>query len=467
MSDEQSMMTRTSRPLEEAQYNSKQITKSVIGLSWPVLLDMTLASLFGMVDMIIVGQYNGGATTSAANVAAIGFTNTPMFFSLTMVQAIGVGATALIARAYGAKQHHRLAHILQHAIAMGISIALPLAALGILFQRPIMIFLGAQDDALFAGHYYYKFIMVGFIFNSLNSMVASAVRGVGETKVPMRINIVANLTNIIFDILLVNGWGILPEWGIIGAGIATLMSNLVSSMSILWYVSSGKSVIKLRQTSFTFQFDTFKSIIQLGLPSAGEQFFLRVGLMLYTKTVASLGTLTVAAHQIALNVLSLSFTPGMALGMAASALIGQSLGALQPKLADLYGKKATQFALIIGISAGIFFYVVRFHAGLIYSSDAEVVRLVAIPLTWMSITVPFQMTQLTQAGALRGAGDTVFPMISTSISIFSRVAISYVLVTMLGFGLNGAWQANLVDQLIRSLLITVRYRRGKWQLIKL
>ena len=212
---------------------------------------------------------------------------------------------------------------------------------------------------------------------------------------------------------------------------------------------------------------TFAAIFRFGIPSAGEQVLLRSSLILYTKIVASLGTVVMAAHQIALNILSFSITPGMALGIAASTLVGQSLGARDVALADAYGRKTARFGLYFGLAMSAVFFLGRDVLGQIYTQQADVVSLVAIPLVCMAILTPFQLVQLVQVGALRGVGDTLFPMLSTGFSVFCiRVCLSYILVNYANLGLAGAWIAVIGDQTIRSFLITWRYRQGKWKTIQ-
>ncbi|WP_164470881.1 MATE family efflux transporter [Vaginisenegalia massiliensis] len=445
------------------------ISRQVMHIAWPILVEVTFASLFGMINLIMVGKYEGGSFPSAAYVAAIGMINIPFFFILAFVQSVGVGGTTLLARAFGAQELDRLDPILKHVVLMGLVLVVPLIVFVLSFQLPIMRFLGAQNDAIQASMIYYRLVMVGLFFISLTSMVSAAIRGVGETKAPMRFNLLANGLNIIIGFCLIRGRFFFPELGIVGAGIATLVANIIACGLMFWYVASGKSVIQVNWFKpFKFRLSLAKQILAIGLPSAGEQMILRTGLLLYTQIVASMGTVIMAAHQIALNILSFSFTPGMALGIAASALVGQSLGAGKADMADKFGRRSSFFALLIGLMMGAFFYLLRHEIGYWYNSDPAVIRAVSIPLSLMAITAPFQLPQLTEAGALRGAGDTIFPMISTGFSVIAvRVALSYLFVYYLGWGLWGAWLAVFCDQVVRSMMITIRYQRGKWKTIEI
>ena len=450
------------------QSQDRQISRQVLNLSWPILLEVTFTSLFGMVNMVVLGQYAGGLYPVDVNVSAVGLSNQPFFFILAVVQALGVGGTTLIARAYGARELHRLGRILKHNLMLGLALSTFFVASVLIFQKVMMDFLGADALTQEAGLIYYRLVMIGLWFNCLAALLSSSIRGVGETQIPMRINVIANAINVTLAFSLVNGYFGLPELGITGAGIATLVANVCSGLGLLFYISSGRSAIQVDWfKDWKLEASTFAAIFRFGIPSAGEQVLLRSSLILYTKIVASLGTVVMAAHQIALNILSFSITPGMALGIAASTLVGQSLGARDVVLADAYGRKTARFGLYFGLAMSAVFFLGRDVLGQIYTQQADVVSLVAIPLVCMAILTPFQLVQLVQVGALRGVGDTLFPMLSTGFSVFCiRVCLSYILVNYANWGLAGAWIAVIGDQTIRSFLITWRYRQGKWKTIQ-
>ena len=163
-------------------YKKDPIRKDVIKIAWPVLIELLLGSLFGMIDMMMLGRIKNQAV-AAASVAAVGMTNQPLFIGLSLVQALNVGGTAMIARYYGAKQNERIEIVLKHVMLLSMTmLTIPLSILGLTFTQQIMSLMGAQPDALQVGSNYFKVIMIGFIFQSLNMSVSAALRGIGETK---------------------------------------------------------------------------------------------------------------------------------------------------------------------------------------------------------------------------------------------------------------------------------------------
>ena len=177
----------------------------VINIAWPILVELLLGSLFGMIDMMMLGRISDNSL-AAASVAAVGITNQPLFIGLSLVQALNVGGTAMVARYLGAEENEKIETTLKHVLLLSmLMLAIPLSILGIIYTDSIMKFMGAQTDALEAGRTYFKIIMFGFMFQSLNMSISAALRGVGETKVPMKINLKVNFLNVIGNALLIYG----------------------------------------------------------------------------------------------------------------------------------------------------------------------------------------------------------------------------------------------------------------------
>lgn len=447
----------------------KPVRVDVINIAWPVLVELLLGSLFGMIDMMMLGRISD-KPLAAASIAVVGLTNQPLFIGISLVQALNVGGTAMVARYFGSGQKDRIENTLKHVMLLCLfMLAIPLAILGIIYTDNILIFMGAEADALEAGRAYFKIVMVGFIFQSLTMSMSAALRGIGETKTPMKINLRANALNVVGNALLIYGLFGFPKLGVTGAGISTAISNLIASVFLFRYVLKGKSVVKFSfKNRFKFDKDIIHNLIKIGLPASLEQLVLRTGVMLFVKIVAGLGTVIYASHQIALNILSLSYQPSQAFGIAASSLVGRSLGASELSKAEDYAKETRKIGSMIStLMAGIFFF---FGPQLValYSNDPAIIENSSIALKIIALVQPFQSSQFILAGGLRGAGDTFWPLVGTfsGVLIF-RVGLAYVLVNTFNLGLAGAWMAVFVDQLVRWLFVYARFRTGKWKYTKL
>lgn len=445
------------------------IRADVLRIAWPVLVELLLGSLFGMIDMMMLGRISDNAI-AAASVAAVGITNQPLFIGLSLVQALNVGGTAMIARYFGANKNDRMETVLKHVMLLSmLLLILPISILGLIFTDSIMTFMGAQADALQIGRSYFKIIMMGFIFQSLNMSISAALRGIGETKTPMRINLKCNFLNVIGNAVLIYGLLGFPRLGVTGAGISTALSNVIASILSFSYIIKGKSIIKFNiNKPFKFDKNITYNLIKVGVPASLEQLVLRTGILAFTKIVAGLGTVIYAAHQIALNILGLSFQPGQAFGIAASSLVGRSLGAKKPERAEEYARETRRIGSMISTFMAVVFFFFGSLLARLYSNDPVIIKNTSAALKVIALVQPFQSSQFILAGALRGAGDTFWPLVATSIGVLLiRVVLAYNFVIIMGYGLIGAWMAVFVDQLVRWTFIYIRFNTGKWKHVKI
>ncbi len=443
------------------------VRRDVIIIAWPVLAELLLGSLFGMIDMMMLGRINDPAI-AAASVAAVGITNQPVFIGLSLIQALSVGGTAMVARYLGAKQQERVEETVKHIIILNqLLLALPLSLLAIIFTEPIMTFVGAKADTLAIGTSYFRIIMVGFIFQGFTFALSAALRGAGDTKLPMKVNLRVNFLNVLGNAILIYGLFGFPKLGVTGAAISTAVSHVLASIILFRYILNGKSIIKINlKHAFRFNKDIIYNLIKIGVPASLEQMALRIGIFFFVKVVADLGTVTFAAHQICLSILGLSFQPGQAFGIAASSLVGRSLGAQEPNKAQEYARETRKIGSIISSFMAFIFFVFGPQIVGLYTKSPGIIRSASMALKIIALVQPFQSSQFILAGGLRGAGDTVFPLFSTFIGVLGiRVVLSYILVTIMGYGLVGAWMAVFADQLVRWVLVYFRFQSGKWKYV--
>jgi Na+-driven multidrug efflux pump len=170
-----------------------KISKEVIYIAWPVLLELLLGSLFSMLDMMMLGKLP--KAEAAASVASVGVTNQPLFLGLAVLQALNVGGTAMVARYIGQKKIDKVGSTVKHIILINMFIVLPIVIWAQINARSIMSFMGAERQTIDIGINYFRVIMYGLIFQGFNSSLFAVLRGVGDTKVPMKINIKVNSVN--------------------------------------------------------------------------------------------------------------------------------------------------------------------------------------------------------------------------------------------------------------------------------
>lgn len=441
----------------------KLLRKNVITIAWPAVTELILGSLFGAIDMIMVG------TLGAAAITSIGLTNQPIFLIMAVFQALNIGGTAVVARGIGAKNYHEANEATRHLFIITAILSIIVVTPAILYVASIYKFMGADNEVINIGLAYFKIALIGIIFQNLSLAISAVLRGTGDTKTPMTINVISNIVNVLMNYILIFGRFGLPAMGVTGAGVATLTSRIISFVWLTIIICIGRNKIKLSfREMINWNQKVVTRLVKIGVPSAMEQLVLRTGNLIFVKVVAGLGTVIYAAHQVSLSILSISFTSGMAFGMAASTLVGQSLGADKGTLAEEYGKEVRFLGSVVSTSiAGIFFIFSRQIVAL-FSSDPEVIKNASMVLKMIAVIQPFQSSQLILAGALRGAGDTKWPLYSTIAGIWGiRISLAYLFVFFFKLGLIGAWLGICIDQVIRYGILYWRFRKGKWKYIKI
>lgn len=437
--------------------------REMIRITWPAFIELVMSTLFGMVDMVMVGRLGPAAIT------AVGLTNQPFMLLLAIFAAVNIGGTALVAWSVGANNLNKGKAVTRQIIMINLLLGLLISILGFTAADLIVRFMGAGPDTLEMARVYFQIVASGLIFQALMMGITACLRGAGQTRIPMAYNVGSNLLNVFGNYVLIYGKFGFPRWGVAGAAVSTTMARLIACLAALYFVYlSRRSELRISiKDNYRFDWEIIKRIFAIGLPSAMEQFVLQSGLMLFAKIVSGLGTAGFAAHQIGLNISGLSFSPSQAFGVAATTLVGQSLGAGDTEKAERYARLIRKVAMVTACTMGMNFILFSHPLARLYTSDLVVAGMAGTVLKILALAQPGQSTQLTLAGALRGAGDTMYPLYASIIGIWVfRVGATFLFVNVFGWGLIGAWIALVTDQYIRSVVIYLRFRSGKWKHIK-
>lgn len=431
----------------------------------PAIIESFFVAFAGLVDSFMVSSLGANA------VAAVGLTAQPKFVGLAVFIAISVSLSALVARRYGQNERKNANSILITALALVVALAVGLSVLFVALAPQIMTLCGSTSETHDSAVTYYRIIMGGMIFNCIQMSVNSAQRGAGNTRVTMVTNITSNTLNIIFNFLLINGHCGFPALGIKGAALATVLGTVVASiMSIISIMKPDFfiSIPYIIKEKIRPSVIALKDIVKVGYSVFFEQLLMRAGFVMTAIMAAKQGNAAMAAHQVGMNIMSLSFAFGDGLQAAAVALIGRSLGEKKPDKAKEYGGSCQMIGGVISIClAVIYFFGARLLMGLFFE-EAEIVEIGVGIMRIIIITVLFQIRQVVYMGCLRGAGDTFYTAVASMISVtLIRTAVSYLFGYTFGLGINGIWLGVLGDQMSRYIFATVRFKKGKWTEIKI
>jgi putative MATE family efflux protein len=439
-----------------------EIRRSVLGLAWPSILENLLQSILGLVTILMVGRLGAAAVAAVGSSMQLQIVFISAFFSLSM------GATVLAAHAFGAGRTDTADLIAKQALLAGVTLSLIFTVLVMLFATQMIALLGADQEVIADGARFMRWSAVSFVFMAVMFILGGVLRGVGDTRTPMLITVGINIINVIIAPALIFGLAGLPRLEIDGAALAMVISRATGGLVMAALLLRGwRGVSIAGRHDWVPNAIYLKRLADIGLPSMAESLLRSGGQILYIVIVFMLGTAVTAAFQIAQNAMFLSMFPGFGFAMAATALVGQSLGARNVPRARAVTGTATRACLVWMSIMGVIFFVFAtpiMELGAANDPDhAEIVRVGAQSLMVIAFAQPFQAVGFVLAGALRGAGDTRWPMYSTAIAMWVvRLPLAYLFAITLDLGLPGVFIAMTLDTFILMSMNLWRYRQGKW-----
>lgn len=458
------MTMQKEHPLKQPKH-SRENVRITLNIAWPSIVESFFVAFAGLVDSLMVSSLGSYA------VAAVGLTTQPKFVGLSVFFAANVAVSALVARRRGEEKPAEANRILSTAIAFILVVSVILSVLLVTFASPIIRLCGSTPETHDSAVAYFRIIMGGMIFNCIQMGINSAQRGAGNTKITMRTNVTSNTINIIFNYLLIGGHFGFPALGIHGAALATVLGTVVASvMSVLSILKPDGfiSIPYILKNKIWPAARTLHNLIHVGYSVFFEQILMRIGFMMTAIMAAKQGTDAMAAHQVGMNIMGLSFSFGDGLQSAAVALIGRSLGAGDEKMAKEFGSICRMFGGFISAVLAVLYF---FGAEPLLSLFFEEAHIVAIGVGIMRViifVVVFQISQVVYMGCLRGAGDTLYTAAASTISVtFIRTLASWLGGYVFGLGIVGIWLGVLADQISRFLFASIRFKQGKWTQIKI
>jgi len=440
----------------------KNLNRNIIRLALPVALENVLHMAVFIVDLIMVGRLG------TVPVAAVGLAGALGFIIAMIFTALNVGTTALVARDFGAKQKDEARKVAGQSLLITLVFGITVSPFIFYFADNILVLMSAEENVVSLGSQYLKIVLSFFIFRLIILTGSSIFRGAGDTKTPMLITLVMNCVNILFNWLLIFGIWIFPRMEVAGAAWATSIAYTIGASLIFYRLFSRKSILTI---SFKHIVDVnisiIKRVLRISLPATIDASLTQMGYLFFIKIVTMLGTVSLAAHQIAIRIEALSFMPGFALGVATTTIVGQSLGANKPDLARLSMRKNCQIALaLMGFFAFIFLVFAKPMAN-IFHPEQDVLALSAYCVMIAALEQPALAIYIVYAGGLRGAGDTFSPMIVTIVgTLCIHLPVAYIFGIVLEWGLAGIWFGAALDWIVRAIAVYILFRKGRWRTIK-
>ncbi len=411
----------------------------MLGLAWPVIGENLLETLLGVVDTFLV------AGLGAAAIAGVGTALQVMFFLISALSALSVGASVLVAQSYGAGELSRGSDLARQSIIWSFLLSIPLAAIGLLFSQHIVALFGVEPEVAHIATAYLHVSLATVVVLIALFIGGGVLRGVGDSRTPMIVTSIANVINVFLAYGLIYGHFGMPRLGAVGSAWGTFIARAIALLLLLWVLWRGRNGISFREgTGWLPNLKVALDVLRIGIPAALEQVMISAGFFVLSVIVAHLGTDVLAAYRITFTALSFSFLPGIGFAIAATTLVGQSVGARRPREGEISARVATLWAMAWMGSIGALIFLGAEPFMELFSRDPDVVEIGASALRLVALAQPFWAIEFVQAGAIRGTGDTWYPMVVNTLGIWGTVAISWALVHFTELSLVGVWLSFMV-----------------------
>ncbi len=441
----------------------------VWNLAWPSVTTMLLQTVNSLLDVFFVGNL----PNSAQALAATGVGGGVMFLLISVSMGVTVGTTALVARFTGAADPESAAEAAGQSITLSAILGLLFGTLTFVLLKPLVAVMLDAHRSPIAAELCVRFLQMAlmasvplFVMNAL----VGAFRGLGDTRTPMAITLATVVTHITGNLVFIYGNLGMPRMGVAGAGLALALSLFVGLALYLVAVRRHEGLAAAFEIRhLRFRPDWAWRILRIGMPAALQAVIRTLGMMSFTGMLAHTleGASGVAALQIGVRAEGIAFMPGFGYSVAASALVGQSLGARDPRRAERFGWAATlQAVAVMSVMALLFFFLAGWFPRP-FTHDAGVRILGADYLRVNAFCEPFLGLGMVLTGALQGAGDTMRPTVITFLTMWvARIPLGLFLMFTLHQNTHGAWVAMCLTTIVGGLLTAALFRSGAWKRIR-
>ncbi len=446
----------------EHDYTQGSIRSAIALLAIPMILELSLESVFAVVDMFFVGRLGANA------IATVGLTE----LAITIVYSIAIGlstaATAVVARRIGEKDYDGAAHAGMQSILIAFIVTVLVSSIGIFFAPEILDLMGASDDVVREGAIFTRIMLGGSLVIILLFLINGIFRGAGDAAMAMKSLWVASALNIILCPCLINGYGPFPELGLKGAAIATTIGRGMGVLYQCYHLYKGKGMIKVRLPHFKWDLPVIKTLVTVAWP-ATLQFVIQSGswIILGVLVARTGGTQATAGYQIAIRNIVFFILPAWGLSNAAATLVGQNLGARQPERAERSVMLTMKYNAIFMAGVTLFFLLFASPIIGIFTNDAEVHRFGTLALQVIGSGFIFYGIAMVTIQSLNGAGDSKTPTWINLVGFwFFQIPLAYLLSETFMQGPLGAFIAVPVAEAGIAVAGWYFFRKGKWKKIQ-
>ncbi|MHC0439629.1 MATE family efflux transporter [Flavobacterium sp. 3-210] len=449
---------------ESFDYTSGSIKKAVILLAIPMVLEMMMESVFALVDLYFVGHLKH----SSFAIQTVGLTESVLTIIYSLAIGMSMAATAVVARRIGEKDPIAAAKAGMQAIIVAFAINSVMSVLGIIYAKDILLLMGASAKAAEHGFRFTQIMIGSSLCIMLLFLINGIFRGAGNAAIAMKSLWIANICNIILCPILINGFGPIPAFGLVGAALATTFGRSIGVLYQLYHLFSGKGILKIKILYFVPDFTQIKALVKIAAPGILQFVIASCSWIFLAQLVATTGgDHGSAGYQTALRIMMFFILPAWGLSNAAATLVGQNLGAKQIERAEKSVYTTARYNVIFMASIMIITLVFGQYIISFFTNDNQVKTIALEALQIMSIGFIFYGIGMVLINTFNGAGDTWTP---TGINFFGfwlfQIPLAFVLAKHFNMGPTGVFIAIPVAETAITLTGIFFYKRGKWKRVQ-
>jgi putative MATE family efflux protein len=442
-------------------FTEGNIARAILLLAVPMVLEMSMESLFGVVDVFWVSRLGADA------VATVGLTETALTLVFVIALGLSMGATALVARRIGEKDEGAAGLVAVQAIIVGLVVSGVTAVSGYFFAPNLLHIMGGSDSVVKVGSGYTRMILSGSATIFLLFLINAVFRGAGDAAIAMRVLWIANLVNICLNPCLIFGLGPFPRLGVTGSAVGTTIGRGVGVLLQLWVLTSGRGRLAVHASQLRADFLIMWRLIRLSLNAMFQYMVQMASWVGMVRIIASFGSGATAAYTVAFKVIIFAILPSWGMSIAAATLVGQNLGAGKPGRAESSVWRTGLYNMLFLGCIGLVFIVFAPRIIGLFTTDPVVAPLAVSALRLFSCGNISYSYGMVITAAFNGAGDTATPTILNLICFWlCQIPLAWALAFHTGLGPNGVYAAVVISDSLLAVLGVLLFRRGKWKQVK-
>jgi putative MATE family efflux protein len=449
--------------LKEALFGSHRdftegsLNSAIVLLAIPMILEMMMESLFGIVDVFFVSRLGANA------VATVGYTESLLTLIFGVAIGLSMATTAFVARRIGEKDPEGASDAAVQAIALGLIFSVAVGIIGVVSARSLLGLMGATPEVI-ANARYTQTMLGGSLVIFMLFLINAIFRGAGDASLAMRTLWLANAINIVLDPCLINGWGPFPHLGVQGAAIATTTGRGIGVLFQLWQLGNGKNRIMVRAPQVRFHFGLMLRMLRVSATGIIQFLVATASWLGLMRIISTFGSAAVAGYTIAIRMIIFTILPSWGFSNSAATLVGQNLGAGKPGRAESAVYRTAWFNMLyLGLVSIAFLF---FPAPLVafFTTDPRVVQVAVDCLSIFAVGYMTYAWGMVLVQAFNGAGDTMTPTLMNLVAFWAiQLPLSYLLGVKLSYGVRGAFWAVPIADLSLTIMALVMFRRGAWK----